>query len=212
MTGQMAMAIRIICQVLQTVNQILQKTPAKYPYTGSEIRMNAIPQGQVSFTFDNVCQGRKPNRLIVGFVNSSAVSGNYTLSPYNFAGYDLRQINVFVDGQPVLGNAMKVSSNSVTGVDTVEPLLWMLKSYGKWGKDAGNQLTVSDINNGFAIYVFDLEPSFPGRDYIHLLKQGIVRIEAHFDKPLPHPVTCITLAENLNYFEINLAREVVVYK
>ena len=88
----------------------------------------------------------------------------------------------------------------------------MLKSYGKWGKDQGNQLTVSDINNGFAIYVFGLEPAFPDRDYIHLLKQGFVRIEAHFDKPLPHPVTCITLSENLKYFEINLAREVIVYK
>ena len=194
--------------VIYAHNQILQKTPAKYPYTATEIRMNAIPQG----TFDNVCQGRKPKRLIVGFVNSSAVAGNYTLSPFNFAGYDLRQINVYVDGQPVLGNPINVSSNVATGVDTVEPLLWMLKSYGKWGKDAGNQLTVADIENGFSIYVFDLEPSFPERDHIYLLKQGIVRIEAHFEKPLPHPVTCITLAENLNYFEINLARDVIVYK
>lgn len=82
-------------------NQILQKTQAKYSYTGSEVRMNAIPQGQVSFTFDNVCQGRKPNRLIVGFVHTSVVAGNYALSPFNFAGYNLRQINVYVDGQPV---------------------------------------------------------------------------------------------------------------
>lgn len=134
------------------------------------------------------------------------------LSPFNFASYDLSQINVYIDGQPVLGNAMNISSNASTGVDTVEPLLWMLKSYGKWGKDDGNQLTVADINNGFAIYVFDLEPSFPERDHIYLLKQGIVRIEAHFEKPLPHGVTCITLAEKLNYFEINVAREVVVYK
>ena len=88
----------------------------------------------------------------------------------------------------------------------------MLKSYGKWGQDTGNQLTVADINNGFAIFVFDLEPSFPERDHLYLIKQGIVRIEAQFEKPLPHPVTCITLAGNLNYFEINLAREIVVYK
>ena len=87
--------------VMYAHNQILQKTPAKYPYTASEIRMNAIPQGQVSFTFDNVCQGRKPKRLIIGFVNSSAVAVSYSLSPFNFALYDLRQINVYVDGQPV---------------------------------------------------------------------------------------------------------------
>ena len=131
--------------------------------------MNAIPQSQVSFTFDNVCQGRKPKRLTVGFVNSSAVAGNYTLSPFNFASYDLRQINVFVDGQPVLGNPINVSSNAATGIDTVEPLLWMLKSYGKWGNDDGNQLATADINKGFAIYAFDLEPSCPERDHIYLI-------------------------------------------
>ena len=193
--------VQLNLAVIYVHNQILQKTPAKYPYTATEIRMNAIPQGQVSFTFDNVCQGRKPKRLTIGFVNSSAVSGNYTLSPFNFASYGLRQINVFVDGQPVLGNPINFSSNVATGIDREEPLLWMLKSYGKWGKDAGNQLSTADIDKGFAIYVFDLEPSFPERDHIHLLKQGIVIIEAHFENPLPHPVTCITLAENLNYFE-----------
>ena len=52
--------VQINPAVIYAHNQILQKTPAKYPYTGSEVRMNAIPQGQVSFTFDNVCQGRKP--------------------------------------------------------------------------------------------------------------------------------------------------------
>lgn len=138
--------------IIYAQNKILEKTPAKYPYTATEIRMNAIPQGQVSFTFDNVCQGRKPKRLIVGFVNSRAVAGNYSLSPFNFATYNLRQINVYVDGQPVLGNPINVSFNPATGIDGVEPLLWMLKSYGKWGKDEGNQLTPADINNGFATF------------------------------------------------------------
>ena len=86
--------------IVYAQNKILEKTPAEYPYTATEIRMNAIPQGQVSFTFDNVCQGRKPKRLIVGFVNSSAVAGDYTLNPFNFANYNLRQINVYVDGNP----------------------------------------------------------------------------------------------------------------
>lgn len=151
--------------IMYAQNKILVKTPAKYPYTATKIRMNAIPQGQVSFTFDNVCQGRKPKRLIVGFVNSSAVAGNFTLKPFNFGSYNLRQINVYVDGQPVLGNPINVNFNTVTGIDAVEPLLWMLKSYGKWDKDEGHQLTLSDIINGYAIYVFDLEPSFPERDH-----------------------------------------------
>ena len=74
------------------------------------------------------------------------MAGNYTLSSFNFASYGLRQINVYINGQPVLGNPIYVSSNVTTGVDIVEPMLWILKSYGKWGKDAGNQLSVADID------------------------------------------------------------------
>ena len=205
--------VQLNAAVLFVHNQMLQKTPAKYPYTSTEIRMTAIPQGQVYFTFYNVCQGRIPQRLTIGFVNSKAVVGDYALSPYNFRGYDLNQINVFLDGQPVLGNAVKVNfDQSSGGLDTVEPLFWMLNSYGKWLEDEGNQLTVADIAKGFAIYVFDLEPVFAERNHLYLLKQGIVRIEANLTKPLPHPVNCIVMATNLNYFEISFSREVIAYK
>ena len=204
--------IQVNPAVLYAQNNMLQRTPAKYPYNASEIRMTAIPQGQVSFTFDNVCQGRKPQRLTVGFVNSKAVAGDYQLSPFNFNGYDLTQINVFLDGQPVLGNAIKVNFDQNVALDTVELMYWMLRSQGKWLTDEGNQLTTDEIANGFALYVFALEPLFPERDHLCLIKQGNVRIEATFAKPLPHPVTCIVMTQALNYFEINLAREVIIYK
>ena len=205
--------VQLNSAVLYAHNQMLQKTAAKYPYKAAEIRMTAIPQGQVSFTIDNVCQGKIPQRLIIGFVNSKAVAGDYTLSPYNFNGYNLNQINVYLDGQPVLGNSVKTNFGvTAGGLDTVEPFFWMLNSYGKWLEDKGNQLTVAEIAKGFALYVFDLEPAFAEKTHLHLLKQGIVRVEANFGKPLPHPVTCIVMTQNLNYFEINLAREVIVYK
>lgn len=198
--------------IIYAHNQILQKTPAKYPYTATEIRMIAIPQRQVSFSFDNVCQGKTLQKMTIGFVNSKALAGDYSLSPYNFQGYDLNQINVYVDGQPVLGKAMKVNFSQTAGQDIVEPLFWMLKSYGKWLDDEGNQLTVADIANEFGCYVFDLEPIFPERDHVYLFKQGNVRFEANFSKPLPHPISIIVLTQSLNYFEISLAREVIVYK
>ena len=198
--------------VLYAHNNMLQKTPAKYPYNATEIRMTAIPQGQVSFTFDNVCQGRKPQRLTVGFVKSKSVAGDYQLSLFNFNAYDLTQINVFLDGQPVLGNAIKVNFDKKVGLDTVEPMYWMLRSQGKWLTDEGNQLTTAEIANGFALYLFELEPLFPERDHLCLLKQGNVRIEATFAKPLPNPANCIVMTHTLNYFEISLAREVIIYK
>ena len=74
--------VQINPAIIYVHNQILQK-PAKYPNFRTEIRMNAIPKGQVAFTFNNVCQGRKLRRLIIGFVNSKVVAGDFQVSPFN---------------------------------------------------------------------------------------------------------------------------------
>jgi hypothetical protein len=45
-------------------------------------------------------------------------------------------------------------------------------------------------------------------EHISLLRQGNVRIEARFKKPLPEPVTCILYAEFPGHFEIDNSRNV----
>ncbi|MEW8546475.1 MAG: hypothetical protein AB2693_23400, partial [Candidatus Thiodiazotropha sp.] len=153
--------------------------------------MCAISQGQVNFSYDNVFQSVRPKKIVIGFVNSRAVAGSYSLSPWNFAGYDLNQISVSVDGIPVHGNVLKMNFGSNTGADTVSALLWLLKASGKWMNDEGNAIERDDIAGGFALYAFDLEPTFEEGGYISLIKQGNVRIDAQFNSGLPHPVTCV---------------------
>jgi len=85
--------------------KILEKVPAKYPYINTDVKMMAIPQGQVSFTWNNVFQDVRPKKIIIGFVSSRAVAGDFKLSPWNFQHFNLNQIAVMVDGNPVSGNA-----------------------------------------------------------------------------------------------------------
>jgi hypothetical protein len=47
-------------------------------------------------------------------------------------------------------------------------------------------------------------------EHISLPRQGNVRIEARFKKPLPEPVTCILYAEFPGYIEIDSSRNVTV--
>ena len=117
-----------------------------------------------------------------------------------------------VDGIPVLGNPVRLSFNHTSGIDTAEAYHWLVKSAGKWLMDEGNQLTQNDIANGYALYAFDLEPTFSDRGYLSLVKQGIVRVTANFAKPLPTPVSCIIYTEGVGYFEINQSRDVIVYQ
>ena len=99
--------------VIYGQSKILESISAKYPYINTDVKMMAIPQGQVNFTWSNVFQDVRPRKIVIGFVSSGAVAGDYKLSPWNFKHYHLNQISVMVDGNPVSGNAMKVSYNDI---------------------------------------------------------------------------------------------------
>jgi hypothetical protein len=206
-----------ICKVLVNPGIIyghsmaLQKTAAKYPFQKTEVKMTSIAQGLINFTYDNICPTRLPNKIVIGFVNSQAAVGSFSLSPWNFQGFDMSRISVLIDGIPVNGIQMKTNFNATSGIDTTEPYLWMLKTSGKWGDDSGNQITERDLVGGFGLYTFNVDPFFPNENYINLIKKGNVRLEVLFANPLPHPVTCVILLKYSSYFEITLTRDVVNY-
>ena len=153
---------------------------------------------------------KKPNRIIISFVKSRSVAGDYASSPWNFEGFNLADINVSVDGIPTYGNPIKVNFDKNTGIDCAEAFYWMLCSSAKWLNDSGNQLQSDDIADGYCLFLFYLSPSFQHKGNLSLIKQGIVKITANFTTPLPEPVACIVYTEEIGYFEINESRNVIV--
>jgi hypothetical protein len=68
-----------------------------------------------------------------------------------------------------------------------------------------------NVQKGFYILGFDLTPnSGADEEHISLPRQGNVRIEALFKKPLPKSVTCILYAELPGHIEIDNSRNVTV--
>lgn len=62
-------------------SQQLEKPMLSTRLKKNVVRLAAISQGQVNFTLDNVCQGIRPNKIVVAFANSQSVSGSYLTSP-----------------------------------------------------------------------------------------------------------------------------------
>ncbi|MES9885139.1 MAG: hypothetical protein ABW185_30225, partial [Sedimenticola sp.] len=191
-------------------SEILKTVNAKYPFTKTEVKMFALAKGQVNVTLDNIFQGLRPNKAVVGFVSSHAVAGSYTLNPFNFKSYDINQIVLSVDGIPVGGNPIKLNFNDNEGSNCINVFTSMLECSGKWMNDAGNQLNRNDINGGYALFAFQLEPLFDEGGYLTLLKQGNVRLDVQFSKSLPETATCVIYSEYPGYFEINQARDIVL--
>ncbi|KAK3107098.1 hypothetical protein FSP39_007110 [Pinctada imbricata] len=100
--------VQISPAVIYAHSQALQHVNAKYPFIKTDVKMMALAQGQVNFTWDNIFQGMRPNKIVIGFVNSQAVAGSLSLNPFNFANYDPNQITVSIDGIPAEGLPQKV--------------------------------------------------------------------------------------------------------
>ena len=72
-------------------------------------------------------------------------------------------------------------------------------------------ITLEIFSKVFYILGVDLTPGREANEeHISLPRQGNVRIEAQFNKPLPEPVTCIFYAEFHGHVEIDNARNVTV--
>ena len=171
--------------------------------------MMSIPKGQISFTWDNIFQGSRPNKIIIGLVNANAVAGSYTLNPFNFKNYDVRQITLLCDGIPVGGGPIKVNYDKSQGESVVPAYVSLLQVSGQWMQNVGNGIDRDEIGSGYAIYGFELLPTFHQEEYLNLIRHGIIRLEIQFGSVLPEVASVIVYSEKTGYFEIDQSRNII---
>ena len=181
----LARKIRVNPAVIYGHSKIFDKQNALYPFNKVEVRAVSIPTGSTNHTWENMFQGRRPNNLIVGFVKSRAVSGDYKTNPFNFENCFIQQIAVYCDGLPVGGNLFKLDFNAVGGTAIMRAYTNLLVAGGKWREDEGNLLDRTHYISGSTLFVFQIEPNFSHHgEYLSLVKTGNVRLDVVFNTPL----------------------------
>ena len=136
----LAKKIRVNPAVIYGQSKILEKQNALYPYNKVEVKSVSISTGSTNYTWDNMFQGRRPNKLIIGFVKSRSINGDYKTNPFNFETCSVQQIAVYCDGLPVGGNPLKLDFNPTGGTAIMRAYTNLLISGGKWRQDEGNLL------------------------------------------------------------------------
>ncbi|MCG8035337.1 MAG: hypothetical protein JAZ03_24590 [Candidatus Thiodiazotropha taylori] len=181
----LARKIRVSPAVLYGHSTILEKRNALYPYTKVECRSQSVATGSTSFNWDNLFQGRKPEKVIVGFVKSKALNGDYTTNPYNFENCGINHIALYADGLPVGGNPLKMDFTVADGTAIMRAYTNLLMSSGKWRQDEWNALDIKRFISGSTLFAFQLEPDFSHHgEYMSLMKNGNVRLEVQFSSGL----------------------------
>ena len=175
--------------------EILKSVNVKYPFTKTEVKQIAIAAGTVNFYQDQLFQNIRPNRVVVGLINALGAAEDYTKNPFNFQHFNVNQIGLFVDNVPVSGNVIRLHFNATSGRTIIPAFNTMFEVTDKWLQDSGIQISRGEFAAEYAMYCFEIEPNF-GDDgtYLHLLKQGNVRLEVQFSSALRDATSYIVYA------------------
>ena len=136
--------LQVLPSIITAHAEKLKTTNAKYPFTRTEVRLISIAAGSLSFNYNNLFNGLRPTRVVIGFVDSEAAARSYTLDPFNFQHFSLSQITLQLNQVPVSGNIMQLNYNA-PGRTILSAFTSMFEVTNKLMRDAGNALSRYDV-------------------------------------------------------------------
>lgn len=185
----------------------LTRANAKYPINRVDIKTITVPSAIQSKCCDNLFLGQCPKRIYVGFVSTAAYNSSPVLNPYNFKNYDFSHISVSTDTN---SQVRSIKADFSKG-QYLSSYLSLFTSSGTFFSDAGNSITREDYPGGFSILGFDLTEDLSASDsHLSIPRQGSVRLDLVFAKPLPEAITVILYAEFDNIIEIDRDRNIFI--
>ena len=186
--------------------RILQQKTAKYPMMRVECKVIHLPQGQKSFTHDNLFLGQLPNRIVLGLVDNRAFKGDISLNPYNFQHCNLNYLAVHLDGQQVQWAPLQPS---FSGSSYIRAFYTQFTGGDGISSDTGNKIGREQFVNGHTLYCFDLTPDLSSScgHHFSVTKSGNLRLELTFEVALSITGNVLVYSEFDNVIEIDKDRK-----
>lgn len=173
----------------------------KYHTNRVDLRTHTISANESSATLDNVLIGTIPKLLVVGFVDNQAFSGHPTSNPFKLEHFDYNYFALKVNGIQVPGDAF--TPNFAEGRFQRVYQTLFTETHIKNGP-LTNMITESMFNAGYSLVVFDLSPDSSGTEsHTSLARQGSVRFDIRFAKPLAKAITVLVYAVYDGLIEID---------
>ena len=202
--------LKITLSLCLAHERILQQKTAKYPITRVKCKVIHLPQGQKSFTHDNLFLGQLPKRIVLGLVDNRAFNGDISLNPYNFQHCNLNYLAVHLDGQQVPWAPLQPS---FSGSSYIRAFYTQFTGGDGISSDTGNTIGREQFVNGHALYCFDLTPDLSSScgHHFSVTKSGNLRLELAFEVALSITGNVLVYSEFDNVIEIDKDRKVKLW-
>jgi len=163
----------------------------KYMSSYTQIRTYALPDGQTSISRSLFSGGKLPKQVIVGMVTTAAMTGDYSLNPFNFEHFNIKSINLKMNGLLIPQDALEPSFGK--GLFMRE-LNHLYMNTGKYRSNAGNSIRYDQFGNGHTLFPFDLTPDMCNGFHLHAGNQGSLHVQISWAFPTLRAITLIVYA------------------
>ena len=201
------MKVKMNPSVLNDHSLTITKNTVKYPIRRSEIKSFSIPTGNLSTVKESLFSGQVPRRLIIGLLDSKAVTGDVKKNPFNFQHFSLSYLCCHVNGNRIPNRALTpdfANGNFVRAYET------LFSGLGIRNEDKAVDIRRVEYAQGYTLYILRLCAGEPDSIAYDLVQNGTVRLEMKFETPLPTTVTALVYAEYDNIIEIDRDRNVIL--
>lgn len=163
----------------------------RFRFNQTELRKHVMLKGVTNHTEKLYFQGVLPKTIIVAMVYTRAAEGEYNYNPYNFHHFDIRQMNLLINGEanPSTGLTFDFSKPNA---QIARSYRWVFENTGALSGGRGNLVSYPGFELGNFMIPFDLTPDKCNGLHNHEGKTGTIDLQLTFDKPLPESVTLIS--------------------
>ena len=165
-----------------------------------------IPQGDLSHTKENMFHGLLPKFIIFGMVENKAFNGDVRSNPFHFNHFDVNHVALYREGESVPGRPLTPNFDEKMFTRTYMNLIESLELYNR-NEDC--DITLQDFANGNSLFAFNLTPDMTMSGHAQPYRDGNLRLELKFSKPLPASINVVVMAVFDGKVEVTSQRNVL---
>ncbi len=184
--------------VLEALTSQLQTKPYLYEIKRTRVRWYSRNSGTSDLSEANLINGIIPRRIILGIVKSSAFSGSFQNTPFNFQNFKVSSVVLRVDGLTVPFQCLSMDYDDNC---YMQGYLSLLQCMDILYKDAGIKITPKSYPDGMCLYAFDL--GLAKCSSLNLIHEGTVSVEIKCAENTSTSVTVITYCETDDILELD---------
>lgn len=184
----------------------------EYPLTNTDVIVKTYAGLGTSLIEDNLFYGTIPTRIVCGFVDNVAYSGDNTKNPYLFKNLDIVEVSVLVNGVAYPRSA--ITCNFTTNgsyVNLYHCFLDSLQSTSTTNTNAVN-LSYKEYGAGYTLFSFDMSPDQYGNINQNMFNvPANVQLKFKLRSGTSRATTLVVYHESISRLVVNSSRQVQVF-